>query len=324
MLRMSFTLVMVPPHHDDTASWPRRLAEAVPGLRVLRPGTVAEAAVALREADAAYGALPEDLLVHAGSVRWLQAPQAGPPAGFYHPRLVEHPLQVTNMRDTYTDHVATHTMALVLALARQIPRYVRAQARSEWAPDWDPASVLSLAESSALVVGVGAIGREVGRMLSAFGTRVVGVDARPGAAAGFAEVLPVSELDEQLGRADLVVVAVPHTPETEGMFDAERIGRLRADAYLVNVGRGRTLLLDALTDALAEGRLAGAALDVFETEPLPPDHPLWTRPDVLLTPHVAGAGPHSEERRFAVIEENAKRFAEGRPLVNVVDKKHWH
>ncbi|ONI86477.1 hydroxyacid dehydrogenase [Actinosynnema sp. ALI-1.44] len=321
---MSLTLVMVPPHHDDTATWPRRLAEAVPGLRVLRPDTVQEAAVALREADAAYGALPEDLLAHAENVRWLQAPQAGPPAGFYHPRLIEHPVVVTNMRDTYTDHVATHTMALVLALARGIPQYVRAQARSTWAPDWNPASVLTLAETTALIVGVGAIGRAVGRMLSAFGTRVVGVDARPQDAPGFAEVLPTTELDGMLGKADLVIVTVPHTPETEGMFDAERIGRLRADAYLINVGRGPTLRLDALNEALERGKLAGAALDVYETEPLPSDHPLWTRPDVLLTPHVAGAGPHSEERRFAVIEENAKRFAAGDPLINVVDKQHWH
>ncbi|MBE1462540.1 D-2-hydroxyacid dehydrogenase [Kibdelosporangium phytohabitans] len=321
---MSFTLVMVPPHQDDTATWPQRLTEAVPGLRVLRPGTAQEAAVALREAEAAYGALPEDLLAHAEKVRWLQAPQAGPPAGFYHPRLIEHPLVVTNMRDTYTDHVATHTMALVLALARGIPQYVRAQAQSSWAPDWNPGSVLTLAETSALVVGVGAIGREVGRMLSAFGTRVVGVDARPQDSAGFAEVLPSSELDDQLGKADLVIITVPHTPETEGMFDAERIGLLRSSAYLINVGRGPTLRLDALNDALARGELAGAALDVYETEPLPPDHPLWARPDVLLTPHVAGAGPHSEARRFAVIEENAKRFAAGQELINVVDKKHWH
>ncbi len=322
---MSFTMVFVPPQQDETATWPRRLAEAVPGLRVLRPDTAEEAAEALRAADAAYGALPEELLAHAGQLRWLQAPQAGPPAGFYHPKLIEHPVQVTNMRDTYTDHVATHTMALVLALARGLPQYVRAQAQSTWAPDWDPSSVLAMAESTALIVGVGAIGKEVGRMLSAFGTRVVGVDARHAdPVEGFAEILPANALDEQLGQADLVVITVPHTPETEGMFDAERLAKLRSNAYLVNIGRGPTLRLEALNDALAAGKLAGAALDVFETEPLPSDNPLWTRPDVLITPHVAGAGPHAEERRFAVTVENAKRFAAGDPLINVVDKAHWH
>jgi phosphoglycerate dehydrogenase-like enzyme len=321
---MSFTLVMVPPHQDDTATWPDKLAEAVPGLRVVRPQTPDEVAGALREADAAYGALPEELLAHAEKLQWLQAPQAGPPPGFYHPKLIEHPAQVTNMRDTYTDHVATHTLALVLALARGIPEYVRAQSRSQWAPNWDPGSVVALAETTALVVGVGAIGAEVGKMLSAFGTRVVGIDARPTGAAGFAEVLPVQELDDQLGKAGIVIVTVPHTPQTEGMFDADRLSKLDSKAYLINIGRGPTLRLDALNDALEAGQLAGAALDVFETEPLPDTHPLWQRPDVLITPHVAGAGPHSEERRFAVIAENAKRFASGQPLVNVVDKQNWY
>jgi phosphoglycerate dehydrogenase-like enzyme len=321
---MSFTLVMVPPHQEDTATWPDKLTEAVPGLRVLTPGTPDEAAEALREADAAYGALPEELLVHAEKLQWLQAPQAGPPPGFYHPKLIRHPVQVTNMRDTYTDHVATHTLALVLALARGIPGYVRAQERSQWAPDWDPESVLALAETTALIVGVGAIGAEVGRMLSAFRTRVVGIDARPAESAGFAEVLPVEELDNQLGRADIVIITVPHTPETEGMFNAERLSKLDSKAYLINIGRGPTLQLDALNDALEAGKLRGAALDVFETEPLPETHPLWQRPDVLITPHVAGAGPHSEERRFAVIAENAKRFASGQPLINVVDKQNWY
>jgi phosphoglycerate dehydrogenase-like enzyme len=321
---MSFTLVMVPPHQEDTATWPDKLAEAVAGLRVLRPEAPDEVAEALREADAAYGALPEELLVHAEKLQWLQAPQAGPPPGFYHPKLIQHPVQVTNMRDTYTDHVATHTLALVLALARGIPGYVRAQERSQWAPDWNPESVLSLAETTALIVGVGAIGAEVGRMLSAFRTRVVGIDARPAASDGFAEVLPVEELDDQLGRADLVIITVPHTPETEGMFNAERLSKLDSNAYLINIGRGPTLQLDALNDALEAGQLRGAALDVFETEPLPETHPLWQRPDVLITPHVAGAGPHSEERRFAVIAENAKRFASGQPLINVVDKQNWY
>lgn len=322
---MSFTLVIVPPHQDETATWPQRLADTVPGLRVLRPDTAEEAAVALREADAAYGALPEELLAHAERLRWLQAPQAGPPAGFYHPKLIEHPAVVTNMRDTYTDHVATHTMALVLALARGLPRYVREQARSTWAPDWDPGSVIAMAESTALIVGVGAIGKEVGRMLAAFGTRVVGVDARQtGPVDGFAEVLPAENLDAELGKADLVVITVPHTPETEGMFNAERLAKFRTGACLVNIGRGPTLHLDALNDALAAGRLAAAALDVFETEPLPADHPLWTREDVLITPHVAGAGPHADERRFAVLAENAKRFAAGDQLINMVDKAHWH
>lgn len=318
---MTVTMVLVPPHADETVDWPERLMAEVPGLRVLRP---ADATDAVRDADAVYGTLPAELLAATTRLRWLQAPQAGPPPGFYHRALVEHPVQVTNMRDTYTDHVATHTLALVLALARGIPSYVRAQSAGEWAPDWDPGSVLTLAETSALVVGTGAIGAEVGRLLAAFGVHVVGVDARlTEPPTGFAAVSPPSMLDTLLPEADIVVLTVPHTPDTEGMIDLARLGRLKRSAYFVNIGRGPTVRLDDLVAALDAGLLRGAALDVYETEPLPADHPLWTRPDVLLTPHVAGAGPYASERRFAVLLENARRFVAGEPLVNVVDKAKW-
>jgi phosphoglycerate dehydrogenase-like enzyme len=319
------TLVLLPPHDPATEGWRARLEQEVPDLVVLQPGTREEAAQALAEADAAYGTLPADLLAHAGRLRWLQAPQAGPPPGFYHPALVAHPVQVTNMRDTYTDHVAAHTLALVLALARGLPKYAREQARAHWAPDWDPGAVLPLGEATALVVGVGAVGAEAGRLLAVFGTRVVGVDARRGGPVpGFAEVLPPDALDRLLPEADLVILTVPHTPATEGLLDARRLALAKSGAYVVNVGRGPTVRLDDLAAALSAGRLAGAALDVFETEPLPADHPLWRRPDVLITPHVAGVGPHAEERRFAVLLENARRFVGGRELINLVDKSEWY
>ncbi|WP_232665259.1 D-2-hydroxyacid dehydrogenase [Pseudonocardia sp. TRM90224] len=322
---MSYTLVMLPPQREEIADWPQRLEAAVPGLRVLSPETPDEAVEALRKADAAHGTLPAELLAQAEQLRWLQAPMAAPPAGYYHQALIDHPVQVTNMRDTYTDHVAHHTLALVLALARGLPRYVREQAASNWAPDWDPGAVLPLAEASALVYGVGAIGSEVGRLLAAFGTHVIGVDARHTVPpAGFAELRRPEALDDAMSEVDIVIVTVPHTPVTERMFDAERFTRMRPSGYFINIGRGPTVQLDALIAALDAGHLAGAALDVYETEPLPAEHPLWKRADVLLTPHVAGAGPHADERRFEVLVENARRFAEGQELINVVDKVEWH
>ena len=315
-------LVMVPPQRDSTADWPARLMSEVPGLTVVRPAAE-DVESELATADAAFGVLPVELLAATTRLRWLQARQAGPPPGFYYPELVAHPLQVTNMRDTYTDHVAAHTLALVLALCRGLPRYVRDQAAVEWKPDWDPASVVSLSDAKVLVVGVGALGGEIGRLLAAFGASVMGVDVRPRTVASFDEVLPVSELDALLPSADLVVLTVPHTPDTEGMIDARRLKLFKASALFVNVGRGPTVRLDALDAALEAGQLRGVALDVFETEPLPPDHPLWRRPEVLITPHVAGAGPHEAERRYAVLLENCRRFVAGTELINVVDKSKW-
>jgi phosphoglycerate dehydrogenase-like enzyme len=142
-------MVMLPPHDPVTDRWPHRLEEALPGVTVLRPAAGDETSAALSEADAAYGTLPADLLARAPRLRWLQAPQAGPPPGFYYPALVQHPVSVTNMRDTYTDHVAAHTLALILAVARQLPRYIRDQAQGGWEPDWRPEAVIPLAESRA-------------------------------------------------------------------------------------------------------------------------------------------------------------------------------
>jgi phosphoglycerate dehydrogenase-like enzyme len=325
MTTTPFTLVLLPPQDPETVRWPERLRRGVAGLEVLRPCTEREAVDALRRADAAYGTLPAAWLAGAERLRWLQAPLAGPPPGFYHPALVDHPAQVTNMRDTYTDHVAAHTLALILAVARQIPRYARDQAQPRWEPDWSPDAVIPLGESRALVVGAGAVGAETGRLLAAFGTEVDGVDARITAPPpGFARIHPPERLDDLLPAADIVVLTVPHTPRTEGMMDRERLARTKRGSLLVNVGRGPTVRLDDLAAALDDGRPGTVALDVFEAEPLPLDHPLWRHPRALLTPHVAGAGPHSAERRFAVLADNAGRFARGEPLVNVVDKEQWY
>ena len=315
-------LVLVPPQSDSTADWPKQLMSAIPGLEVLRP-SVEGAAQALRTADAAYGVLPAELLAETTRLRWLQAEQAGPPAGFYYPELVAHPVQVTNMRATYTDHVAEHTLAMVLALTRGLTRYIRDQQHAEWKPDWTPESMFPLSEATALIIGVGAVGAEIGRLLAAFGVHVTGIDVRPSPKPGFAAVWPINTLEEHLPAADLVISTVPHTPDTEGMVDAQLLKSFKPASFCINVGRGPTVHLAALHAALANGRLRGVALDVFEPEPLPPDHPLWHRPEVLITPHVAGAGPHESERRYAVLLENCNRFLSGKPLINVVNKTKW-
>jgi phosphoglycerate dehydrogenase-like enzyme len=154
--------------------------------------------------------------------------------------------------------------------------------------------------------------------------RVVGVDARrTDLPEGIAEMHATEELDALLPLADFVILTVPHTPETEGFMNAERFARMKPSAFFINIGRGMTTRLGDLVDTLHAGRIAGAALDVFEEEPLPRDHPLWDAPNVLLTPHVAGYGPFLDERRLEIIIDNGRRFVAGQPLRNVVDKQHW-
>ena len=309
---MTYRLVVLPDAPRDHA---RRLADDLPSVDVVAAEDAEAAALLLVGAEAAYGTLTPSLLAAAPALRWLQAPQAGPPPEFYFAELVAHPVVVTNLRDTYTDHVATHAVAMLLALARNIPAYARA---CTWAPIDD---VLHLQRATVLVVGLGAVGTEVARQLGPFGATIIATDARLAQRpAGVAELHPPDALDALLPRADAVVLTVPHTPATDGLMSARRLALLEPSAVLVNVGRGALVDLDVLVGALRAGRPRAAAIDVVPHEPLPDDHPLWTMPQVLITPHVAGVGPETDERRYAVVRDNAERFGAGRPLRNVVDK----
>jgi phosphoglycerate dehydrogenase-like enzyme len=318
------TLVMLPPQSEKTREWGARLAAALPALEVVVAEDEAAAAQALPKAEAAFGTLTPALLAQATRLRWLQAPQAAPPAGYYHDGLVAHSVVVTNFREIYNDHIAAHIMAFVLAFARGLHRYLPQQLRREWRPAPLDEAVVHLPEATALIVGVGGIGAETARVAAAFGMRVIGVDARRhDAPPGVLKLDGPEALDSLLGEADFVILTVPHTPATQGFMDRARFQRMKRSAFFINIGRGLTTRLDDLVAALRAGELAGAALDVFEEEPLPAAHPLWTMPGVLITPHTAGYGPHLDERRFAIVIDNCRRFLAGEPLRNVVDKASW-
>ncbi|HEX3176546.1 MAG TPA: D-2-hydroxyacid dehydrogenase [Methylomirabilota bacterium] len=318
------TLLMLPPQTATTRAWAARLADALPALTVVVAESAADAGRVMPDAEAAFGTLPAELLRDAKRLRWLQAPQAAPPAGFYYPELVAHPVQVTNFREIYNDHIAAHIMAFVLAFARDLHRYLPQQQRRQWRPAPLDTGVVHLPESTALIVGVGGIGAETARLAAAFGMRVLGVDARrKDTPPGVAELHPAEALDVLLPRADFVILTVPHTPATEGFMHRARFARMKRGAFFINIGRGKTTRLDDLVDAIRAGELGGAALDVFEEEPLAADHPLWTLPGVLITPHTAGYGPHLDERRFAILLDNCRRFLAGAQFRNLVDKERW-
>ena len=321
---MPFRFVMLPPQSDITRDWAARLAAEFPAAGIVVVEAAEAAAAAMAEADGAFGTVSPALLARARRLRWLQAPQAAPPAGYYHPALVAHPVAVTNFRDIFNDHIGAHIMAFVYAFARGLHYYIPQQLRREWAKPPEDHGVIHLPEATALIVGLGGIGTEAARLATAAGMTVIATDARRDAKpAGVAELHPPEALDELLGRTDFVIVTVPHTPATEGMFDRARFRRMRPGAFFINIGRGMTTRLDDLVAALRAGELAGAGLDVFETEPLPAAHPLWTLPGVLMTPHMAGYGPHLNERRYAILRDNLAAMLAGRPLHNLVDKAAW-
>ena len=322
---MPTTFLMLPPQSETTREWARRLAEATPELEIIAPETMEGAEQAIGMAEGAFGRIPPALLARADRLRWLQAPQAAPPAGFYYKELTEHPVVITNFREIYNDHIGAHVMAFVLAFARGLQVYLPQQMRREWRPvPRESGDVVHLPEATALVVGVGGIGGEVARLASAFGMKVIGVDERRVAPpTGISELHRAAALDTLLPRADFVILTVPHTPETEGFMNRARFQKMKRGAFFINIGRGMTTKLDDLVAALQAGEIAGAGLDVFEQEPLPADHPLWAMPGVLITPHTAGHGPYLDERRFAVLSDNAKRFLAGQELRNIVDKSRW-
>jgi phosphoglycerate dehydrogenase-like enzyme len=321
---VGFKIVFLPPQSDLTRSCAADIAVSLPAVAVRMPDERDAAADELPDADAVFGTLSPGLLARCRNLRWLQAPAANPPAGYFFPELIAHPVTVTNFRGSFNDHVATHAFAFVLALARGLHVYLPQQVRREWRTAAPEHGVVHLPEATALVIGYGGIGAEVGRMCAALGMRVAGLDHRATSAPDSEVIVEKPEmLDARLPWADFVISTVPHTPETEAQMNRARFQAMKPTAYFVNVGRGQTVVQPDLVAALQAGEIAGCGLDVFEDEPIPADDPLWTAPNTLLTPHVAVQGPYVLDRERAIVLENARRFDTGAELVNVVDKAQW-
>jgi len=317
--RMSFRFVMVPPNLRP--EWPAAIRAAVPACEAEGYENLAEAWEAIVEADAAYGTLPPEYLARARKLKWLCAPQAGLGGAWFYPELVRHPVVVTNSRGIFNDHLSHHVLGLILAHSRHVPYYAELQAQRQWGPGLP---IQHLPDCTLLIIGCGAAGQATARLAKCFGMTVLATDARETTAPeGVDELHPPDALLSLLPRADFVVMIVPETPQTKNMMSALQFQAMKPTAYLINVGRGKTLVLADLVSALEQKQLAGAALDVFEIEPLPPEHPLWGMKQVQLTPHVSGEGPYCWDRRLELIVANCRRFAAGESLLNVVDKQQW-
>lgn len=321
---MSFNLLIfdeATPERGRVGEWSDLLRERIPGIQINIAASAGEAMEMIGEADAAFGNIVPEVFERRGNLRWIACPQAGPSAGYYHQDLIDSDVVVTNTRDIYNDHISNHIMSYVLVFARGLHVYIRQQVESEWQPGYE---IVNLPDATAVVVGIGGIGGETARLCSEFGMHVIGADPRVDAPPpGVSELVTPDGLDEVLPSADFVIVTVPETPETQGMFNLDRFTKMKSSSYFINIGRGATVVLDDLVAALEADEIRGAALDVFEIEPLPSDHPLWKMPNVIITPHCAGAGPYLDDRRTELFIENCVRFSEGIELKNIVDKANW-
>lgn len=299
--------------------------DALPGVEILTlDGDALPKGVERAEAAAiSWTGPPIDAILDAAtSLRWLHQRGAGVDRISTPKLMASDRLVLTNGSGNHAINISEHVLGLMLAFARQLPSLVRAQDQRQWRPP-KVSGLFELSGQTLAVVGAGALGCAVAVRASAFGMRVQGVRRAAGEALppGFASMSALADLDAVLGDADHVVVTLPLTAETRGLFSAARFAAMKPGAHLYNVGRGAIVDSASLLAALRSGRLAGAGLDVTDPEPLPADSPLWSEPGVIVTAHSSGQTPHSWQRYEALLLENLRRFQAGEPLLNVVDKR---
>ncbi len=289
-------------------------ADSVPELEAVLPG--ADVLLAWRPRSR----LLEPAWEHAGDLKWIQSGSAGVEDLLF-PALVESFVVLTNARGVFDDAIAEYVLGLLLLFAKGLPATLERQRSREW---WGR-DTERVAGKRMLVVGVGSIGRAVGRVSKALGMTVRGVGSTArGSDDVFGLVFGPDELADACAWADVVVDALPATRGTRHLFDEAVFDAMQPSARFVNVGRGTTVDEDALVRALESGRLAAAALDVFEEEPLPADHRLWSLPNVIVSPHMSANFAGWREAVVEVFLENLDRYLTGRSLNNVVDKERGY
>jgi phosphoglycerate dehydrogenase-like enzyme len=310
-----------------------RIREAAPGSRIinlsvegLADGPVDDVEVLLRGWLVAEAF--DRLLSRAPHLTWVHSATSGVERALT-PAARDRDVLVTNARGVFSRPIAEHVLLMILAVSRHLPELLELQRERTW----QPLEGRELRELTIGIVGYGSLGRSVASLASAFGARVIALRRRPeGAAAagtdeedGFPfeprvdQVFGPDRLHELLAASDIVVLAAPLTPETEGMIDEAAIGAMKRDAWLINVARGRLVDDTAIVRALRDNRIGGAALDTFRDEPLPPGSPYWELPNVILTPHTAWSSSRVLDRSIDLFCDNLVRFSRGEPLRNVVD-----
>jgi phosphoglycerate dehydrogenase-like enzyme len=275
----------------------------------------------VRDADAIVGwELPPHLLQAATRLRWMHASGAGVER-YDLAQIAARGVMLTNSSGVSAPNMAEHVLGMMIALTRRFPRLLRAQTQREWRDEATHREVGELQGQTVLVVGIGEIGRAVAQRAAAFGMRVNGLRRRAGESppAGFDLVFAIGDFHAALAEADHVVVTLPSTSHSRGLFDATAFAAMKPGAVIYNVGRGPVIDTAALIAALESGHLGGAGLDVTDPEPLPADSPLWDMENVLITAHTSGATPRYWERQADLIADNIRRIQRGDAPRNLVD-----
>jgi phosphoglycerate dehydrogenase-like enzyme len=300
----------------------RRYAELVRvpkrGVSVHIAATPSEAAGAVPDAEILYAwKFPPQLYAKASRLKWLQVMGAGVDWALV-PELPEH-VQITRAPGVFGPWMAEYVLAWCLWVTQRLKPYRDAQRQRRWDDHVLPDR---LGGKTLTIVGLGDIGRDIARAARALGMRVLGVSRRGRPVREATRMYPVSAMTRALREADFVVLLLPLTPETRGIIGADALAAMKSTAWLINIARGAVADEGALMQALEQRRIAGAVLDVFDREPLPPSHPLWKMDNVVVTPHISG--PSTADALTPVFNDNLARYLAGRPLRHVVDRRRGY
>ncbi len=303
---------------ETIADW-QSASDKVKLVRVTSDTAIDEIA----DADAYIGNISPELVMAGKKLRWVQTLSAGVEQVLHKTgsdALANSDIVLTNNQIVQGPEIADHAMALLLAHTRFLPTYMKRQADENW--QGRPYTLVELNGKNALVIGMGGIGLQISIRAWAHGMNVVGVDPEDIAYLPYVDkIVKPDMLDEVIGDADVIFMAVPHTPASHRMIGPSQFEAMKKGAYFIAVSRGGTYDLDSLVKALDSQRLAGAGVDVTDPEPLPKGHALWKMDNVIITPHIAGRSDMDGGRMRGIVKSNISRFAEGLRLYNVVDKQ---
>lgn len=304
----------VAPHHLE------RIAAAAPGAEIIDAGQERiDELLPTADIFVGHAKVPVDWqrVLAAGRLQFIQSSAAGLDHCLV-PGVIAAEIPVSSASGLFAPQVAEQACALLFGLLRGLPRFFRAGQHRQF----ERLPTDDLRGKTVGIVGLGGNGRMIARVLAPWGVRLVATDYYPVDRPGeVTELWPADELDRLLGESDIVILTLPLNAETRGLFDHQRIARMRDGAYLINVARGSIVVETALVDALQSGRLAGAGLDVTEVEPLPPDSQLWDHPGVIITPHVGAQSARRIDDTTDLVCENLRRFLSGQTPWNLVDHR---
>lgn len=272
------------------------------------------------------------------NLKWIQFHYAGIDFAAANDLMKIPGLSITTLSGTSASQAAEYVVMMMLTLGHKMPEMISMQSKHDWPKDrWERFSPLELRDCTVGLIGYGSIGRQVARLLQPFGARILAakrdvmhpedggyIPDGMGDKGGdyFTRLYPIQAIQSMLKECDFIAICTPLTSQTRNLIGQKELAACKPGAYLINPSRGEVIDQDALIKALQEKHLAGAALDVFQQEPLPPEHILWTLPNVIITPHIAGNSRYYNDRAITLFIENLKRYVGGEPLLNVYQSDH--